>query len=82
MHGAQADETLDGGTPDDDTLGDERQGHGDGSDGLEVKKLRRLRLSGFLRDLVRREGKVGAAGSQPQDTDAGRGVRRDHGSHG
>ena len=39
----------------------ETQGHGDGSDGLEVEKLRRLRLSEFLRDLVRQEGKMEAA---------------------
>ena len=61
VNGTQADETLDGGTPDDDTLGDETQGHGDGSDGRDVEKLRRLRLSEFLRDLVRQEGKMEAA---------------------
>ncbi len=33
----------------------------DGSDGLEVEQLRRLRLSEFLRDLVRQEGKMEAA---------------------
>ena len=58
VNGTQADETLDGGRLDDDTLGDETQGHGDGSDGLEVEQLRRLRLSEFLRDLVRQEGKM------------------------
>ena len=49
--GAEADGTLDG-----DTLA------GDGrSDGLDVEKLRRLRLSGFLRELVRAEGRMEAA---------------------
>ena len=48
---AEADDTLDG-----DTLAD-----GDGSDGPDVEKLRRLRLSGFLRELVRAEGRMEAA---------------------
>ena len=46
---AQADGTLDG-----DTLAG-------GGDGLDVEKLRRLRLSGFLRELVRAEGRMEAA---------------------
>ena len=56
MNGTQAD-----GTQDDDTLDDETLADGDGSDGPDVEKLRRLRLSGFLRDLVRQEGKMEAA---------------------
>ena len=56
VNGTQADETLD-----DDTLDDETLDDGDGSDGPDVEKLRRLRLSGFLRDLVRQEGKMEAA---------------------
>ena len=47
--GAEADGTLDG-----DTLAG-------GDDGLDVEKLRRLRLSGFLRELVRAEGRMEAA---------------------
>ncbi len=46
---AEADGTLDG-----DTLAG-------GDDGLDVEKLRRLRLSGFLRELVRAEGRMEAA---------------------
>ena len=53
---AQRDEAEAGGTPDDDTLA----GDG-GSDGPDVEELRRLRLSGFLRELVRQEGRVEAA---------------------
>ena len=56
VNGIQADETQD-----DDTLDDETLADGDGSDGPDVEKLRRLRLSGFLRDLVRQEGKMEAA---------------------
>ncbi len=47
---AEADGTLDGDTP-----------TGGGDDGLDVEKLRRLRLSGFLRELVRAEGRMEAA---------------------
>ena len=53
---AEADDTLDDDTLDDDTLAD-----GDGSDGPDVEKMRRLRLSGFLRELVRAEGRMEAA---------------------
>ena len=49
VNGTQADGTLD-----DDTLAG-------GGDGLDVEKLRRLRLSGFLRELVRAEGRMAAA---------------------
>ena len=34
---------------------------GDGSGGRDVEKLRRLRLNGFLRELVRQEGRMDAA---------------------
>ena len=46
---AEADGTLDGDTP------------AGGGDGLDVEKLRGLRLSGFLRELVRAEGRMEAA---------------------
>ena len=45
----------------DDTLNDETLDDGDGSDGPDVEKLRRLRLTGFLRELVRAEGRMEAA---------------------
>ncbi len=53
---AQWDEAEAGGTLDGETLED-----GDGNAGSDVEKLRRLRLSGFLRELVRVEGKMEAA---------------------
>ena len=56
VNGTEADGTLDG-----DTLADETQADGGGSDGLDVERLRRLRLSGFLRELVRAEGRMEAA---------------------
>ncbi len=54
VNGTQADESQADGTLDGDTLA----GCGDG---LDVEKLRRLRLSGFLRELVRAEGRMEAA---------------------
>ena len=51
---AQRDEAEADGTLDGDTLAG-------GGDGLDVEKLRRLRLSGFLRELVRAEGRMAAA---------------------
>ena len=51
---AQWDESQADGTLDGDTLAG-------GGDGLDVEKLRRLRLSGFLRELVRAEGRMEAA---------------------
>ena len=57
VNGTQADGARGaeaGGTMDDDTLAG-------GGDGLDVEKLRRLRLSGFLRELVRAEGRMEAA---------------------
>ena len=56
VDGTQADEAVADDTRDDDT-----QTGGDGSDGPDMEKLRRLRLSGFLRELVRAEGKMEAA---------------------
>ena len=51
VNGTQADETLAGGPLDD----------GNGAGVPDVEKLRRIRLSGFLRELVREEGKMEAA---------------------
>ena len=56
VNGTQADEAQ--GT---ETLMDETLVDGDGGDGPDVEKLRRLRLRGFLRELVRQEGRVEAA---------------------
>ena len=56
VDGAQEDEAEADDTLDDDTLAE-----GDGSDGPDMEKLRRLRLSGFLRELVRAEGRMEAA---------------------
>ena len=61
VNGTEADETQADGTLDGDTLADETQADGGGSDGLDVERLRRLRLSGFLRELVRAEGRMEAA---------------------
>ena len=66
VNGTQADEAVVDGTQEDeavadDTLDDDTQAGGDGSDGPDMEKLRRLRLSGFLRELVRAEGKMEAA---------------------
>ena len=61
VNGTEADETQVDGTLDGDTLADEPQADGGGSDGLDVERLRRLRLSGFLRELVRAEGRMEAA---------------------
>ena len=61
VNGTQADDTQVDGTLDGDTLADETPEDGGGSDGPDVEKLRRLRLSGFLRELVRAEGKMEAA---------------------
>ena len=53
---AQWDESEADGTLEDGTLPD-----GEESDGLDVAKMRRLRLTGFLRELVRAEGRMEAA---------------------
>ena len=49
------------GTQVDEDLADETLADGGGSDGLDPEKRRRLRLSGFLRELVRAEGRMEAA---------------------
>ncbi len=61
VNGTQADETLAGGPLDDETAADEVQGDGNAAGVPDVEKLRRIRLSGFLRELVREEGKMEAA---------------------
>ncbi len=61
VNGTQADETLAGGPLDDETTADEVQDDGNGAGVPDVEKLRRIRLSGFLRELVREEGKMEAA---------------------
>ncbi len=61
VNGTQADETLAGGPLDDETTADEVQNDGNGAGVSDVEKLRRIRLSGFLRELVREEGKMEAA---------------------
>ena len=59
VNGTQADEAQ--GAEADGTLDDDTLAGGGGSDGLDVERLRRLRLSGFLRELVRAEGRMEAA---------------------
>ena len=66
VNGTQAGEAVVDGTQEDeavadDTLDDDTLAGGDGSDGPDVEKMRRLRLSGFLRELVRAEGRMEAA---------------------
>ena len=48
-------------TPDDGAMADELPTDGGGGDGWDVEKARRVRLRGFLRELVREEGRVEAA---------------------
>ena len=48
-------------TPDDGAMGDETPSDGGVGEGWDVEKARRHRLSGFLRDLIRQEGKMEAA---------------------
>ena len=61
VNGTQADDTQVDRTLDGDTLADETLADGGGRAGLDVERLRRLRLSGFLRELVRAEGRMEAA---------------------
>ena len=56
MNGTHVEET-----PDDGALADERPTDGGAGDGYDVEKARRVRLRGFLRELVREEGRVEAA---------------------
>ena len=59
MNKAQVNRTQAEGTLDDEAMDDETLVDGNGS--VDVERLRRLRLSGFLRELVREEGRVEAA---------------------
>ena len=56
LNGKQAEAPLDDGTPDDETLAN---GGGDGE--TDAQRMRRHRLRGFLRELVREEGRMEAA---------------------
>ena len=56
MNGTHVEETLDDGA-----LADEMPTDGGAGDGYDVEKARRVRLRGFLRELVREEGRVEAA---------------------
>ena len=61
MNEAQVNGTQAGETPDDEAMADETPSDRGGTDGWGVAKARRHRLSGFLRDLIRQEGKMEAA---------------------
>ena len=61
VNGTQTDDVQVDETPDDDVMAGEMSSDGGQGDGLDVEKARRLRLRGFLRDLVRQEGKMEAA---------------------
>ena len=61
MHEAQVNGTQAGETQDDEAMDDELPSDGGGGDGWDVEKARRIRLNGFLRELVRQEGRVEAA---------------------
>ena len=56
LNGKQSEALQDGGTPHDETLAD---GGGDGE--TDAQRMRRHRLRGFLRELVREEGRMEAA---------------------
>ena len=60
-NGKQVEETQEGGTLDADVLDDETPGDGDGGDGQDAQRMRLHRLRGFLRELVREEGRMEAA---------------------
>ena len=61
MDDAQADETRADGATGDDTRREAQAGEAQAGGGPDAAKLRRLRLSGFLRELVRAEGRMEAA---------------------
>ena len=61
MHEAQVNGTQAGETQGDGAMADEMPTDGDGGDGRDVERARRIRLNGFLRELVRQEGRVEAA---------------------
>ena len=56
MNGTQVEQT-----PDDGAMADGMASDGGAGDGWDVEKARRHRLRGFLRDLIRQEGKMEAA---------------------
>ena len=56
MNGTQVEQT-----PDDGAMADGMASDGGAGDGYDVEKARRVRLRGFLRELVREEGRVEAA---------------------
>ena len=61
MNGMRADGTHVEQTPDDGAMADETPSDGGAGDGWDVEKARQVRLRGFLRDLIRQEGKMEAA---------------------
>ena len=61
VNGAQTDDVQVDETPEDDAMAEEMSTDGGGGDGSDVEMARRLRLKGFLRDLIRQEGKMEAA---------------------
>ena len=61
MNGMRADWTQVEQTPDDGAMADETPSDGGAGEGWDVEKARRVRLRGFLRDLIRQEGKMEAA---------------------
>ena len=61
VNGTQTDDVQVDETPDDDAMVEEMSTDGGVGDGADVEKARRLRLKGFLRDLIRQEGKMEAA---------------------
>jgi len=60
-NGTQTGEVQVDETPDDDVVAGEMSTDSGVGDGADVEKARRLRLRGFLRDLIRQEGKMEAA---------------------
>ena len=61
MNGTRADGKQVEQTPDDGAMADGMPTDGGAGDGWDVEKARRVRLRGFLRDLIRQEGKMEAA---------------------
>ena len=61
MHETQMNGTQVEQTPDDGAMADGMPTDGGAGDGWDVEKARRVRLRGFLRDLIRQEGKMEAA---------------------
>ncbi len=61
MNGTRADGKQVEQTPDDGAMADGMPTDGGAGDGWDVEKARRVRLRGFLQDLIRQEGKMEAA---------------------